>query len=319
MKAPLKKKPSTNSSPKKPKRTSKKTPKKNPVATPKQSYSKIEEIWAAAPDDETRDNWIYDKLGISLADRTSPEDLHQTFQAFLYKLVHLIQAGRLSEASQISHASVHMLVGLLEFMEESVAQFKEYNLVKRLLKEFANEWNKRKSVPDRKAASQKAFYNKSCENHLLEVIILHRAGWRRHWNSPTDLPSHPFGSTEGANNWRSWSMNFLKAIHEAGLIKANPDSKAAKGQEVRGRLHVHKQVFKNLNELHPTQRKIILDIRLDFLNAKIEQESKGKFKTFLQKSALEHPDYAPMSSLKELVETIKTNHQKIPPACPPTA
>ena len=318
MKAPLKKKPSTNSSTRKSKRGSKKAPKKNPVARPEKSYSKIEEIWAAAPNDETRDNWIYDKLGVPLSDRTSPEDLHQSFQAFLSKLIYFVHSGRLFEASVISHSVVQSLLGLLGKMEQDIPEFERRKVVERLLKYFANEWRKRHAVPDRKAANQKTAYSRSCQNHLLEVIILHRAGWRRHWNSPRDLPKHPFGSPEGANDWRSWSMNFLKAIHEEGLINANPDSKAAKGKEVRGRLNVHKSVFTKLYSLTDIALEIKLDFRLDFLNTEVERQYKGEFKTFTHKSTLNHPDCAPATTINEVYEILLTL-QKNTLEAPPTA
>lgn len=291
---------------KKTKRTSKKNPKKTPVATPEKSYSKIEEIWADAPHDETRDYWIYDKLGIPLADRTSPEDLDQAFQTFLYKLVHLIQAGRLSEASIITRSGVQFLLGLLENMEASIPQFGEKGVVEGLLKYFANERSKRRAVPDRKSAAQKKYYRRSCEKALLEVIILHRAGWRRHWNSPRVLPVHPFGSPEGANDWSRWSMNFFKAIHEAGLINSNPDTKAANGLDPRGRVNVHRSVFTELHSLSQARLELKLDCRLARLNAEAEQLG-GEIKTFLQAATLEHRDYAPKSRLNELM-----NHLGLP-------
>jgi hypothetical protein len=305
MKAPLKKKPSTNSSPKKPKRTSKKTPKKTPVATPKKSYSKIEEIWAAAPDDDTRDNWIYDKLGIPPGNRKGRENclnhIDHSFPLFLQSLEHLILLGYFFDAAIISAAAPKHLIALLDKKEQSIPEFGKKKTVEKLLKYFANEWSKRRAVPDRKAAQQKKDYRLSCEKALMEVIILHRAGWRRHWNSPTDLPSHPFGSTEGAKDWHAWSINFLQAMHKKGLIRANPDSKAAKGKEVRGRLNVHKSVFNKLYSLSQAHLELKLDFRLARLNAEVEQEG-GEVKTFLQAATLEHRDYAPKSRLNELMK-----------------
>lgn len=306
MKTRPKKTAPAKAAPKKPKRTSKKNPKKTPVATPEKNYSKIEEIWADAPQDETRDYWIYDKLGIPLADRTSPEDLHQAFQTFLYKLDHLIQAGRLSEASIITRSGVQILVGLLENMEASIPQFGEKGVVEGLLKYFANERSKRQAVPDRKSASEKKYYRRSCEKALLEVIILHRAGWRRHWNSPKDLPAHPFGSPEGASDWRIWSMNFLKAIHEAGLINANPDTKAATGLDPRGRVNVHGRIFNKLYFLSQAHLELKLDFHLARLNGEVERDYKGEFKTYTHKSALIHADCAPATTLEEVCEIIST-------------
>lgn len=289
---------------------SKKAPKKNPLPTPEKSYSNIKEIWADAPDDDTRDDWIYDKLGIPLGNRKGRESclnhIEHSFPLFLQSLEHLILLGYLFDAAIISAAAPKLLIALLDKKEQIIPEFGKKKTVEKLLKYFANEWSKRRAVPDRKAAQQKKDYRLSCEKALVEVIILHRAGWRRHWNSPRDLPKHPFGSPEGANDWRSWSMNFLKAIHEEGLINANPDSKAAKGEEVRGRLNVHKSVFTKLYSLTDNALEIKLDFRLDFLNAEVERQYKGEFKTFTHKSTLNHPDCAPATTINEVYEILLT-------------
>jgi len=284
---------------------SKKAPKKNPLPTPEKSYSNIKEIWAEAPYDDTRDDWIYDKLGIPLGNRKGRENclnnIDHSFPLFLQSLEHLILLGYLSDAAIISNAAVKHLIVLLEKKEASIPQFGEKRVVEGLLKYFANERSKRQAVPERKAAQQKRYYSQSCENHLMAVIILHRAGWRRHWHSPTDLPSHPFGSTEGAKDWHAWSINFLQAIHKKGLIRANPNSKAVKGEDARGRLKVHKSVFNKLYSLPQTHRELKLDTWLHFRDAEIEQVG-GEIKTFLQTATLEHRDYAPKSRLNELMK-----------------
>jgi hypothetical protein len=213
----------------------------------------------------------------------------------------LISAGRLHEASIVSKDSVHVLLGILECMEEQIPQFRRYKVVQSLLKEMSNEWTKRKAVPNRKEAEQRAFYSRSCENALKEVIILHRAGWRKYWLGRKDLPDHPFGSSK---DWERWSLNFLKAAHDAGLLRANPASKAAKGERAGARLKVHKRVFKELYSLSQDQLEIALDARLPFLNSAVERKYKGQFKTFYQQSAVNHPECAPQSILKDLVNTI---------------
>jgi hypothetical protein len=301
MKTRKKKKPQTPRPVRTSKKVSKKPPRKNKPAKPAKIYSDIQSIWDDAPKDETRDGWIYDRLGVPLSDRTSPEDVHRSFQVFLMKLDHLIHVGRLSEASLISKASVHLLLRILDGMEERIPQFRRYKVVESLLKEMSNEWTKRKAVPTRKEAEQRAFYSRSCENALKEVIIPHRAGWRKYWHGRKDLPDHPFGSS---TDWERWSLNFLKTIHEAGLLRANPASKAARGERAGARLNVHKRVFNKFIKLSQAQLEIVLDTRLLFLNTEVELKSKGQFKTFYQQSALNHPECAPQSILKDLANAI---------------
>jgi hypothetical protein len=310
MKTRPKKTAPAKAAPKKPKRTSKKNPKKTPVATPEKNYSKIEEIWADAPHDETRDYWIYDKLGIPLADRKGREnslnEISSSLGHFFEGLYHLFVLGYFSDVAIISEATPKLLIALLDGKERNIPDFGRKKVVERIFKYFAKEYRKRQAVPDRKSAAQKKFYSRSCENALIKVLILHRAGWRRHWNSPRDLPKHPFGSLEGANDWLRWSMNFLAAIHKAGLIKANPNTKAAKGQDARGRVHVHKDVFTKLYSLSQAHLESKLDFHLARLNAEVERDYKGEFKTYTHKSALIHSDCAPATTLEEVYKIILT-------------
>lgn len=295
---------------KKTKRTAKKNPKKTPVATPEKNYSKIEEIWADAPQDETEDDWIYEKLGIPLADRKGREnslnEIGSSLQQFFECLDHLFVLGYFSDVAIISEATQKLLIAILDGREQNIPAFGRKKVVERILKYFAKEYRKRQAVPDRKSASEKKYYRRSCEKALLEVIILHRAGWRRHWNSPKDLPAHPFGSPEGASDWRIWSMNFLKAIHEAGLINANPDTKAATGLDPRGRVNVHGRIFNKLYFLSQAHLELKLDFHLARLNGEVERDYKGEFKTYTHKSALIHADCAPATTLEEVCEIILT-------------
>ncbi len=101
-------------------------------------------------------------------------------------------------------------------------------------------------------------------------------------------------------------MNFFKAIHEAGLINANPDTKAATGLDPRGRMNVHGRIFNELYFLSQAHLELKLDCRLARLNAEAEQLG-GAIKTFLQAATLDHRDYAPKSRLNELM-----NHLGLP-------
>ena len=231
--------------------------------------------------------------------------LYQKFYDAFDETLKLIIEGRISEVSRALNMTCMMGLHLSDIWNTISPQFKESKTTERILKRFSDEYIKRKAVPNREAAKDRKSYKQSCRSALLEVIILYRAGWRQHWHSPTDLPSHPFGSPEGSKDWRSWSMNFLQAIHKKGLIRANPNSKAANGEQARGRRNVQKSIFDELYKLSPNHLEMKLDLRIEFLNAKVESEP-GRIKTFLQKATMEHCDFAPTSRVNELVEHLCT-------------
>lgn len=109
---------------------------------------------------------------------------------------------------------------------------------------------KRLATPDRKTVRERRKFRQTASAAVWEVVILHDAGWHRHWSVNQPFPKVRFGSQNPGDRrqWQQWISVFFAAQMSTQGIFGREGTKSAMGVG-RGRNIVLKEIFDQIYTL----------------------------------------------------------------------
>ena len=231
-----------------------------------------------------------------LGERIRLEQVNAAFENALNSLCRFISQGSFEDSAKLIPLLLATAQGRIMALEKMFPNFGQLQVTNRIIAHFAKEAERKRKTKqnNNSVVSDKDKYRLSCETEILKVVIMHRAGWRRHPFRATPLPFNEFGSAAGKNDWQAWMRNYLAELHSSGLLRANPTTKFFKEGKARNRSKVRDDYF---NAIYSKASDASFELLIDLNHRELELHAALKTwpdcYSFLTVMATEHPECAP--------------------------
>ncbi|MCX5884298.1 MAG: hypothetical protein NT096_00035 [Proteobacteria bacterium] len=238
----------------------------------------LRQIWQDAPK-ESKFEEINKFFRIPQGEGTSMRQIRMPFESAVANLEGFVLRGNFKQAAKLIPALLEdFLFAKISFWEEIIPEFAELQVMSGIVSRITKEAERKRKTKDRTAVAGKSIYRKSCEDAMLDVVLLHRAGWKKHWIKEAPLPVHKWGSNEGRKDWGVWMRSYLVVLHNKGDLKANSQTKFAKEGKANSRSKDRDKFFKDVYGLGlKDEFDFLLDKREVTLDFKIDQELEEHF------------------------------------------
>jgi hypothetical protein len=233
------------------------------------------------------------------------EQVTSAFDEALHSLCRFISQGNFEDSAKLIPLLFAAASGRIQALEAIFPEFGKLQVTDSLIKECVKEADRnRKTKKDNQTfVFDKDKYRESCENEILKAVIMHRAGWKKHWILETPFPCHEFGSEAGKNDWRAWIRIYLAGLHNQGLLRANPKTKFSKEGKAKDRSKNRADYF---NSIYSKASSPSFEALINLLQNQLQLHAILKTLpdcfSFLTVIATEHPECAPKGFVPQRIK-----------------
>lgn len=173
-------------------------------------------------------------------------EIERKFGSLLNDLQDLPIREHSKECALFYQAMALEIFQMVPFFEEEFPDFQKHGIFDRICTLFKLEWDKKDKSPDRKAAASREEYQAACNDAIMESILLHEYGLRKHWHRRIEMPQERWGSPEGKKGWQVWIRNLLSDMHKSGELFRFRTESAAKNSRPGSRSQVREGFFESM-------------------------------------------------------------------------
>jgi hypothetical protein len=214
-----------------------------------------------------------------------------------------IRRGNFKTGAKLTLMVLGSVSAEIKAWEAFYPEFGQLNVMDWLLKHFAKEAERKRRTPLRAVVYDKSKYRESCQKEIEKVVILHRAGWRKHWVAGAKMPEKKFGSIDGRKEWEQWMRYHLYVLHNNGDLAANPKSKFSKEGKAKDRSKDRDKFFDELYLKASSEGFCsCINIYESELNLHAYLKSYPEGFSFLTMMAMEHSECAPDSFVHKRIK-----------------
>lgn len=183
----------------------------------------------------------------SAAAYPSLPQIEQSLESVLLDIEGLSTRGLTKEFAWLCQAVALWIFQMLPIHEDEFEDVARFRMSDKIFTLYKREWDKRAKSPNRKSAAIREGYQAACKQAIIEAVILHEAGIRKHWLRPqTPMPAERWGSDQGKANWHAWIRTFLAGMHKSGELFRLHSNSPAKGDFAGARAKSRDQFFSEL-------------------------------------------------------------------------
>ena len=251
---------------------------------------------------------LIQKTGIKATNNNNGIKLEQVtsdFDRAFASLCCFVSQGNFCESAILVPLLMATAQGKVEALEAIFPEFGKLQVTNQIIARFVKgaERNRKTKRDNHFNTPNKDKYRESCENEIFKAVILHKAGWKKHWILEIPFPSYEFGSPAGKNDWRAWIRIYLEAHHRQGLLRANQDTKFSKEGKAKDRSKIRAHYF---DVIYSKASLPHFDALINFYHTSLQIEAVLKTHpncfSFLTIMAMEHPECAPKEFIPQRIK-----------------